>query len=80
MVLIHGGAMCLGALKDSVPAILDAFYGGEVGADAIAAALFGAYNPTGKLVGVRGSNARQSVQRLLRLIMGRCSLGLPYRC
>lgn len=49
MVLIHGGAMCLGSLKDSVPAIVDAFYGGEQGADAIAAVLFGDHNPSGKL-------------------------------
>jgi len=49
MVLIHGGAMCLGALKASVPAIVDAFYGGERGAEAIAAVLFGDHNPTGKL-------------------------------
>jgi len=49
MVLIHGGAMCLGALKGKVPAIVDAFYGGEKGADALADVLFGAYNPTGKL-------------------------------
>merc|ERR1712100_603291 len=49
MVLIHGGAMCLGALKDATPAIVDAFYGGERGAEAIAAVLFGDYNPSGKL-------------------------------
>lgn len=49
MVLIHGGAMCLGSLKDSVPAIVDAFYGGEMAADAIAAVLFGDHNPSGKL-------------------------------
>jgi len=49
MVLIHGGAMCLGALKDGVPTIVDAFYGGERGAEAIAAVLFGKHNPSGKL-------------------------------
>jgi beta-glucosidase-like glycosyl hydrolase len=49
MVLIHGGAMCLGALKDSVPSIVDAFYGGEKGPEALAAVLFGDYNPSGKL-------------------------------
>jgi hypothetical protein len=49
MVLIHGGAMCLGELKDAVPAIVDAFYGGENGADALAMMLFGDYNPSGKL-------------------------------
>lgn len=49
MVLIHGGAMCLGALKDSVPSIVDAFYGGEKGPEALADVLFGDYNPSGKL-------------------------------
>lgn len=49
MVLIHGGAMCLGALKDHVPTIVDAFYGGERGAEAIAAVIFGDHNPSGKL-------------------------------
>jgi len=49
MVLIHGGSMCLGTLKDAVPSIVDAFYGGENGADALAAVLFGDHNPSGKL-------------------------------
>jgi len=49
MVLIHGGAMCLGALKDKLPTIVDAFYGGERASEALAAVLFGEYNPTGKL-------------------------------
>jgi beta-glucosidase-like glycosyl hydrolase len=49
MVLLHGGAMCLGELKEGVPAIVDAFYGGERGSDALAAVLFGEYNPSGKL-------------------------------
>ena len=49
MVLIHGGAMCLGTLKDGVLAIVDAFYGGERGAEALAEVLFGEYNPSGKL-------------------------------
>ena len=48
-VLLHGGAMCLGDLGDLVPAVVDAFYGGEMGAGALADVLFGAYNPTGKL-------------------------------
>ncbi|CAK0841633.1 unnamed protein product [Prorocentrum cordatum] len=49
MVLIHGGALCLGHLKEGVPAIVDAFYGGESGSEALAAVLFGEYNPSGKL-------------------------------
>lgn len=49
MVLIHGGALCLGHLKEGMPAIIDAFYGGERGSEALAAVLFGDYNPSGKL-------------------------------
>jgi len=49
MVLINGGAMCLGPVKAMAPAIVEAFYGGESGAMALAAVLFGHYNPTGKL-------------------------------
>jgi len=49
LVLIHGGAMSLGPLKDASPAILDAFYGGEKAAAAIASVVFGDYNPSGKL-------------------------------
>ena len=33
LVLIHGGAMSLGHLKDKYPAIVDAFYGGEMGGE-----------------------------------------------
>ena len=35
LVLVNGGAMSLGPLKDSSPAILDAFYGGEMAAQAL---------------------------------------------
>merc|ERR1712178_646793 len=41
--------MCLGSLKDQVSAIVDAFYGGERGSEAITDVLFGDYNPSGKL-------------------------------
>jgi len=41
--------MCLGPQKDKVHAIVEAYYGGQSGADAIAAVLFGSYNPSGKL-------------------------------
>lgn len=49
LVLIHGGAMSLGPLKDEFDAIVDAFYGGEMASQAIADVLFGKYNPSGKL-------------------------------
>ena len=39
--------MCVA--QGAAPAILDAFYGGEKAAAAMASVLFGEYNPTGKL-------------------------------
>ena len=49
LVLLNGGAMSLGAAKQAAPAIVEAFYGGEAGAQAIADVLFGEHNPSGKL-------------------------------
>ena len=49
LVLFNGGAMSLGELKDNTPAIVDAFYGGQAGGQALADVLFGMYNPSGKL-------------------------------
>ena len=49
LVLLNGGAMSLGAAKQTAPAIVEAFYGGEAGAQAIADVLFGEHNPSGKL-------------------------------
>lgn len=49
LTLVHGGAMTLGPLKDQASAILDCFYGGIMGAEAMSSVLFGKYNPTGRL-------------------------------
>lgn len=49
VVLVHGGAIAVPEVKASAPAILDAFYPGPQGGSAVADALFGAYNPGGKL-------------------------------
>lgn len=48
VVLIHGSPFTMGWLS-SVPAALDAFYPGMEGGTAIAEALFGKINPSGKL-------------------------------
>lgn len=48
-VLIHGGQMDVSPLFNSSAAVLDAFYPGMYGAQAIAEALFGDLNPGGKL-------------------------------
>ena len=44
-----GSAMALVPEKESCDAILQAWYGGELGGQALAEALFGLYNPSGKL-------------------------------
>ena len=48
VVLLHGSPFTMDWLS-SVPAVLDAFYPGMEGGTAIAEALFGEVNPTGKL-------------------------------
>ena len=49
LVLINGGPLAIESLKDSVPAIVEAFYPGEMGGDAIADILFGKVSPSGRL-------------------------------
>jgi beta-glucosidase len=40
LVLVHGGALSLGPIKETAPAILDCFYGGEEAANAMYGARF----------------------------------------
>lgn len=49
LVLIEGRPLTLNWAADNVPAILEVFYPGEQGGKAIADALFGTYNPAGRL-------------------------------
>jgi hypothetical protein len=49
VVLINGGALNITWIKQNVPAILEAWYPGELGGDAVAAVLYGDVSPAGRL-------------------------------
>jgi len=49
LVLLNGSAMAVNWADQNMPAILEAWYPGEFGGQAIADVLFGDYNPSGKL-------------------------------
>eukprot|EP01062_Namystynia_karyoxenos_P069458 TRINITY_DN64953_c0_g1_i1.p1 TRINITY_DN64953_c0_g1~~TRINITY_DN64953_c0_g1_i1.p1 ORF type:complete len:899 (+),score=303.63 TRINITY_DN64953_c0_g1_i1:73-2769(+) len=49
LVLINGGAIDVSWAKTNVPAIVEAFYPGQLGGDAIVRILYGAVSPSGRL-------------------------------
>lgn len=49
LVLLNGSAVAINWAKDRIPAIVEAWYPGQAGGDAIADVLFGDYNPSGRL-------------------------------
>lgn len=49
LVLLNGSALAINWENQNLPAIVEAWYGGQKGGTAIADVLFGDYNPSGKL-------------------------------
>ncbi|MHA1843582.1 MAG: glycoside hydrolase family 3 C-terminal domain-containing protein, partial [Promethearchaeota archaeon] len=49
LVLMNGGALSINFAKTNIPAIIEGWYPGEQGGNAIADVIFGNYNPSGKL-------------------------------
>ncbi|MDB5246613.1 MAG: beta-glucosidase-like glycosyl hydrolase [Segetibacter sp.] len=49
VVLMNAGPLTIPAIKESAPAIIEGWWGGEQGANAIADVIFGNVNPGGKL-------------------------------
>ncbi|MFA6126887.1 MAG: glycoside hydrolase family 3 C-terminal domain-containing protein [Bacteroidales bacterium] len=49
LVLTNGSALSINWAKENIPAIIDCWYPGEEGGNAVADVLFGDYNPAGRL-------------------------------
>jgi beta-glucosidase len=49
LVLLNGSALAVNWAAENIPAIIEAWYPGQAGGEAIADVLFGDYNPGGKL-------------------------------
>jgi len=49
LVLLNGSAVAVNWAAEHIPAVVEAWYGGQAGGEAIADVLFGDYNPGGRL-------------------------------
>jgi beta-glucosidase len=49
LVLLNGGALAVNWAAEHIPAIVEAWYPGQAGGEALADVLFGDYNPAGRL-------------------------------
>ena len=77
VVLVHGGTIALGKILDDADAIVDVWYPGMEGGNAVADVLFGKYNPAGRAaVTSYQSTSDLPIPGTMNLYAGR---GLTYR-
>jgi len=85
LVLENGRPLTIGWAAEHVPAILEAWYPGEFGGQAVAEVLFGDYNPSGKLTATFPSNIGQlpdfynsDPSKTKRYVEGRWAVLFPF--